>query len=137
MSDLDTLDERLRTVERTLTGDDFDLLEVRDAADVHARFESIETRLDTIESRLADLDASSQALRGYVGNVRAVNREVERRADAAIAAVESLEEETVTDPTPIYPQPERPPAIQSTREAEQMTITEHTSGLRERLREVL
>lgn len=106
----ENLDERLRAVERALTDGDHDLTEIQDAADHHARFEDLDERLAAVEDRLVNLEAAVQALRGYVGNVRAVNREVERRADAALAAVESLDETDAIDPAPIYPPPERPDA---------------------------
>ena len=35
--------------------------------------------------------SATQALRGYVGSIRAVNEDVEQRADAALATVERLE----------------------------------------------
>ncbi|WP_135825612.1 DUF7310 family coiled-coil domain-containing protein [Halorussus ruber] len=91
MSDRDTLDRRLRAVERALTDDDSDLTDLRDAAELTREVERLAGRLDDAEERLADLDAATQALRGYVGNVRAVNESVERRADAALAKAESVE----------------------------------------------
>ncbi|WP_136715816.1 DUF7310 family coiled-coil domain-containing protein [Halorientalis salina] len=92
MSDTETLDERLRAVERALTGTDRELAGLADAADLATRIDDLESRLDGIESQLADLEASTQAVRGYVGNVRSVNRDVEQRADLALAKVERLEE---------------------------------------------
>ena len=77
--DRETADERRPADERDQTPD-------RDR-----RVEALEARLADAESRLDDLAAATQALRGYVGGVRAVNREVERRADAALAAVERLD----------------------------------------------
>jgi chromosome segregation ATPase len=91
MPNLETLDERLRAVERALTDDDSDLTDLRDAAELTREVERLAGRLDDAEERLADLDAATQALRGYVGNVRAVNESVERRADAALAKAESVE----------------------------------------------
>jgi len=91
MPNLETLDERLRAVERALTDDDSDLTDLRDAAELTRDVERLAGRLDDAEERLADLDAATQALRGYVGNVRAVNESVERRADAALAKAESVE----------------------------------------------
>lgn len=91
MPDVDAIDERLRTVERALTDDAEDLEPLADAADLATRVEEIKRRLDEVEGRLDDLDAATQALRGYVGNVRSVNRDVERRADAALAKAEQLE----------------------------------------------
>lgn len=89
MTDLETLDERLRAVERALTDADRDLTDLRDAAAVADDLDAMADRLAALERRTDDLDAATQALRGYVGNVRAVNEAVERRADAALAAAES------------------------------------------------
>lgn len=91
MSDSETLDERLRAVERALTGTDHEVAGLSDAAALATRIEDLETRLDEIAERQRDLEASTQAVRGYVGNVRAVNRDVEQRADAALAKIEELE----------------------------------------------
>ena len=81
----DRFDERLRAVERALTGSDADLTDVRDEAAAAAERAELESRLDEIESRVEELEAATQALRGYAGSIRAVNREVERRADLALA----------------------------------------------------
>jgi DNA repair exonuclease SbcCD ATPase subunit len=91
MSDLETVDERLRAVERALTDDDNDLTDLQDAAELTREIDRLATRLDEVEERLDELDAATQALRGYVGNVRAVNQSVESRADAALAKAESVE----------------------------------------------
>ncbi|WP_135827952.1 DUF7310 family coiled-coil domain-containing protein [Halorussus halobius] len=91
MSDDDALADRLDAVERALTDEDLSVPDLGDAAELTREVESLSARLDDIEDRLDDLDAATQALRGYVGNVRAVNDEVERRADAALAKAESLE----------------------------------------------
>jgi hypothetical protein len=91
MPDDDALAERLDAVERTLTDEDLAVPDLGDAAELTREVESLSARLDDVEERLDDLDAATQALRGYVGNVRAVNEEVERRADAALAKAESVE----------------------------------------------
>jgi hypothetical protein len=90
MSDRD-LDARLDAVERALTDGDADLRELREAGAVTDDLQSLEERLDTVESRLDELEAGLEAVRGYAGNVRAVNREVERRASAALAKAETVE----------------------------------------------
>jgi ABC-type transporter Mla subunit MlaD len=77
MADSELLHERIDTLERTLTGSTADDLSERVAA---------------LETQVAELEAAVQALRGYVGNVNHVNSEVERRVDAALAAVESERE---------------------------------------------
>jgi chromosome segregation ATPase len=91
MSDDDELDRRLRAVERALTDGDSDLTDLRDAAELTRELERLAARLDAAEECLDELDAATQALRGYVGNVRAVNQSVERKADAALAKAESVE----------------------------------------------
>jgi uncharacterized coiled-coil protein SlyX len=74
----DALHERIDTIERMLTGRD-------------ATLDDLPERIAALETQVAELEASVQALRGYVGNVQHVNSEVERRADRALAAVESIE----------------------------------------------
>lgn len=91
--DRDELRDRLDAVERALTDGAGDLDDLRAAADTAAELETLRDRVTELEDRTAELDAATQALRGYVGNVRSVNRDVERRADAALAKVESLEAE--------------------------------------------
>lgn len=100
MTDIETLDERLRAVERALTDGDRDFDELADSAELTARADELDRRVATLESRVDDLDAAVQAVRGYVGNVRAVNREVEQRADAALAATESLTGDRDRTPSP-------------------------------------
>jgi uncharacterized coiled-coil protein SlyX len=80
MPDRELLNERIDTIERTLTG----------SAD--STLEDLPERVTALETQVAELEATIQALRGYVGNIQHVNSEVERRADAALAAVESIEE---------------------------------------------
>lgn len=55
-----TLEDRLRSVERAVTDDDADPVGARNYDD----------RLSDIEARLRELEAATQALRGYVGDVR-------------------------------------------------------------------
>lgn len=85
----DALRERIEALERTVADGDFDGSD--DA--LGERLSTLESRLETVESQLDDVEAATQALRGYVGNVRAVNNEVEQRADTAIAKVQALEDE--------------------------------------------
>ncbi|GCF15005.1 hypothetical protein Harman_29400 [Haloarcula mannanilytica] len=91
MTDIETLAERLRTVERTITDGTTEFPEVTELAELETRIETIEQRVDDIGERTADLEAATQALRGYVGNIRSVNEDVEQRADAALAATDRLE----------------------------------------------
>ena len=85
------LDARLDAVERALTDGDIDLSELRESADALEEMDDLESRLTDLESRVDELEAGLQAVRGYAGNVRAVNRDVERRASAALAKAETLE----------------------------------------------
>jgi chromosome segregation ATPase len=84
-NDADRLEERLSAVERALTGSDAAVADLDDGAAAAAEREAMESRLADLESRVDELEAATQAIRGYVGSVRAVNREVERRADLALA----------------------------------------------------
>lgn len=74
--DRDSVERRLDAVERALTDD-----------------EPIERtdRVDELETRIAELEAAVQALRGYVGSVRAINEEIEQRADRALRTAEAVE----------------------------------------------
>jgi len=90
MSERD-LEARLDAVERALTDGETDLTGLEEAADHAAEIDRLDERIESLESTVADLDAAVQAVRGYAGNVRAVNREVERRASAALAKAETLE----------------------------------------------
>ena len=74
--DRDSLERRLDAVERALADE-----EPLERAD----------RLDDLETRVAELEAAVQALRGYVGSVRAVNEDVERRADRAFRKARAVE----------------------------------------------
>ncbi|PSQ15219.1 hypothetical protein BRD00_14645 [Halobacteriales archaeon QS_8_69_26] len=85
------LDRRLRAVERALTDGEGDAADLPDLAALADRVSTLEDRVDPVEDRLEEQKAAIQAVRGYVGNVRAVNRDVEERADAALAAVQSVE----------------------------------------------
>lgn len=88
-------DERLRAVERALTGTDQSLDRLSDAAAVADDVADLEERIAALEDRVDELDAALQAVRGYVGNVRHVNREIERTAEAALAEARASER---TDP---------------------------------------
>jgi chromosome segregation ATPase len=91
MTDIETLAERLRTVERAVTDGTMEFPEVTELAGLEKRVETVEQRVDDIDERTGELEAATQALRGYVGNIRAVNEDVEQRADAALAATDRLE----------------------------------------------
>jgi len=87
----ENLADRLDAVERALTDGDADLTDVRERAALSGDVDRLETRVEELEAQVEELDAALEAVRGYAGNVRAVNREVERRASAALAKAEALE----------------------------------------------
>ncbi|WP_424019756.1 DUF7310 family coiled-coil domain-containing protein [Halorientalis pallida] len=89
--DEDDVEARLEAVERALADGETDLAAVAEAAERERELDDLRARVEDLESQLTDLAASVQAVRGYVGNVRTVNRDVERRADTALAKVEELE----------------------------------------------
>lgn len=82
----DDLQRRLDAVERALDGEPGQHRQP-DTDDTDA----LAARVATLEARVDELDAAIQAVRGFLGGVSAVNEAVERRADAAVAAVERLE----------------------------------------------
>ena len=81
----DRLASRLRAVERAVAGSEARPDEIAAGAEATAERERLESRIADLEERVAELEAATQAVRGYAGAVRAVNREVERRADLALA----------------------------------------------------
>jgi hypothetical protein len=89
---MDDLRERVEAVERALTDGDGDLTALAEGAAAAERVETLEADVADLREDVAELSAATQALRGYVGNVRSVNESVEEQADAALAAVESLED---------------------------------------------
>src|SRR6056297_2614712 len=91
MTDVETLEERVDTVERAVTDGDHGFPAVDDLAELTERVETLEGQVAELQDRADELAAATQALRGYVGNVRSVNERVEGRADAALAATERLE----------------------------------------------
>ena len=91
MTDVETLAERVSTVERAVTDGECEFPEATELADVERRLAAVEDRLDDLDERVDELDAATQAVRGYVGSVRSVNEDVEQRADTALAATERLE----------------------------------------------
>jgi chromosome segregation ATPase len=82
------IEERLRAVERALTDGEASPADVGDRAALRSDLDRQADRIEELDERVRELEAAVQALRGYVGNLRAVNEEVERRADAALAAAE-------------------------------------------------
>lgn len=140
MSDAERLDERVRAIERALTDGDATLPELESRADLLDRIDELGERTAALERRLDELDAATQAIRGYVGNVRSVNRDVERRADAALAAVEALEAERDPEPPrsdPQAPESPEPPEPNPFGEEEPTESDEERGGLAARLRGAL
>ncbi|MCL9814805.1 DUF7310 family coiled-coil domain-containing protein [Natranaeroarchaeum aerophilus] len=86
MTDLDTVDERLRAVERAISDGDADNVALTDPDG------ELTERIETIEANVAELDAAVQAIRGYVGHIRSLDESVEQEADSALAAVDDLRE---------------------------------------------
>jgi len=90
----DVLAERVASLERALTDRDADGDRPSTGTD-----DALAERVDALESELADLGAAVQAIRGYVGEIRHVNREVERTAEAALAAATDEESGPLCAPT--------------------------------------
>jgi len=94
-----TFEERLAAVERALTDGDHDCTALAERAATADRVAQLEADVEELTDRVAELEAAIQALRGYVGNVRSVNGDVEARAEAALSKAETarrLAEETGT-----------------------------------------
>jgi hypothetical protein len=87
----DDLTDRVETLERAITGEEYDLSALSTDADALDRVSQLEERAEKIETQIEELEAVTQALRGYVGNIRAVNEDVENRAETALSKVENLE----------------------------------------------
>ncbi|MHB9288388.1 hypothetical protein ACKVMT_15265 [Halobacteriales archaeon Cl-PHB] len=106
---MDDLRERVEAVERALTDGEGDLAALAEGAATAERAEQLESDLADLESEIRDLQAATQALRGYVGNVRSVNERVEQRAETALSKVEALEadRQPPTDPRTTDQKPAR------------------------------
>jgi len=87
----DSLEERIATLERAVTDGELDCsTPTTDAAAVD-RVADLEGDIEELADRVAELEATTQALRGYVGNLRAVNTEVEEQADLALSKAEATQ----------------------------------------------
>lgn len=84
----ETIEERLSALERALTDGDHDLSALAADGETAARVATLEEQVETLGDRVDELDAATQALRGYVGNVRSVNEDVRTRADRALEVAE-------------------------------------------------
>ncbi|MFA9515850.1 hypothetical protein ACERIT_01285 [Halopenitus sp. H-Gu1] len=88
----DRLVDRVDAIERALTGEgDGAVVDLSDRTELDARVNDLDSRVETMAERLDELAAATQAVRGYVGSIRAVNREIESRADLALATAERVE----------------------------------------------
>ncbi|NHX35649.1 MULTISPECIES: DUF7310 family coiled-coil domain-containing protein [Halolamina] len=92
----DALERRIAAVERAVDGE-----AATDRTDPPVDSEDLESRIADLETRVDELDAALQAVRGFLGGVSAVNESVERRADAAVAAVDRLERRLDEDGAPV------------------------------------
>lgn len=95
----------MAALERGLDADPNAVADAEAAPDL----ESLADRIDALEERVTDLEAGLQAVRGYVGGIDHVNETVERRANAALAAVERLEAAPKTPPPIATAEREQPP----------------------------
>jgi len=93
----ENFEDRLAAVERALTDGDHTLSALAGDAETADRLDTLEADIEELSDRVAELEAATQALRGYVGNVRAVNEEVEERADLAISKAERAHDAAVDD----------------------------------------
>ena len=93
----DDIEQRLAAVERALTDDDHDLSALAAEGETAARLQAVEDDLETLQETVADLEAATQALRGYVGNVKSVNDDVRERADLALETAEQAREAAAAD----------------------------------------
>lgn len=150
--DWESLKHRVAAVERALgAGNDRRAVDQTDLesriADLEADVDRLTDHTDDLTDRLDELVAGLQAVRGFLGGVDAVNESVERRADAAIAAVARLEaqvgdpDESPLDPiSPIDDRATEPgDSPENGREKARKTTTDgddasSESALRERLR---
>lgn len=125
--DRETLERRLEAVERALSSGE--PLEHQD-------------RIDAFERRLADVEAAVEAIRGYVGTVRAINRNVENRADRALRKATLVERhfdehDHDTDTTAVGGSPTDAGDDAGTEALDSSSETSDTAGAFDRLRGVL
>lgn len=136
-----SIDERVGALERRLSAEPADTTRTTESEpaaeqpDARCDQADLQDRIETLESTVADLEAGLKAVRGYVGTVEHVNDTVERRADAALAAVERLESAPKTPP-PIATatQQHAESASTATTEPDEDAETQPEPGLIDRLR---
>jgi len=88
--DDDRIERRLAAVERAVS-DGAAPSELADAAAAVDTAAERDERIDDLAERVAELEAATQALRGYVGAVRSDEGDVADRAERALTAVSDLE----------------------------------------------
>jgi len=116
----ETFEERLAAVERALTDGDHDCSALAEGAAAADRVSTLESRVEELTDRVAELEAATQALRGYVGNVRAVNDEVEQRAEEALAKATAAQQAVAPGDGSQSPRQEDP-GVDATTEASPST----------------
>lgn len=92
MTDTDTeeLARRVAAVERAVTDGESGSPALAEAAEATERIDRLESRVEELEAAAAEREAAVRALRGYVGQTDAAEREVERTAESALATAEGL-----------------------------------------------
>jgi len=127
----DTIEQRLAAVERALTDDDHDLSALVAEGETADRLRTVEDDVAELQDRVADLEAATQALRGYVGSVKSVNDEVRERADLALETAERAEEAATADASGASAEPDSPtgPDVTGQRPAAASTDEEPTLEL--------
>lgn len=123
----DEVRQRLEAVERAVTEGETDLSALADGAATADRVTDIEDEVADLTDRLDELEASTQAVRGYVGEVRSVNREVEQTAERALAEVERLRDAGIPEDDGRSGSPDRPdePTEAATRSGETPADSRH------------
>jgi len=91
MTDRKHLERRLAAVERALLEADRSFDDLSSVAALETTAEDLEERLEEQERRVAALEAADRSLQGYVDHLEHVNEEVERQANAALAAVDRVD----------------------------------------------
>ncbi|WP_302080975.1 DUF7310 family coiled-coil domain-containing protein [Salinibaculum rarum] len=111
----ETLEDRLAALERAIADGEHDFEALATDGAVADRVQTVESDLETLTDRVAELEAATQALRGYVGNVRSVNEETRERADLALETAEQARAEAAdSDSETAHGSPTKPSTDRST-----------------------